>query len=92
MADLLQFPVQPCVQSVGRTYQIHKFAVNGIVLTSRTVTASNDSDAKKQASKLAGGQRIELWFDNRFVAQFGSSDVPIAAWIRLLDAPLAIVP
>lgn len=92
MADLLQFPTKPDARLVERKYQVHKFAVNGGVLTSRTITARNDSDAKNQASKLTDGHRIELWFDNRFIAQFGMSGVPIAAWIKLLEVSSPIAP
>ena len=91
MADLLQFPAQPRSRHARRAYQIHKFAADGSVLTSRTITARNDSDAKQQASEFIVEHRIELWSANRFIAQFGSSDAPIAAWIKSLEDPSSTV-
>ena len=84
MADLLQFSVRPRSRHARRAYQVHKFAVDGGVLTTRTITARNDADASRQAFDLANQHRVELWSTSRLVAQFGLLDDPIAISIRLL--------
>ena len=84
MADLLQFSVRPRSRHARRAYQVHKFAVDGGVLTTRTITARNDADASRQALDLADQYRVELWSTSRLVGHFGRLDDPTAISIRLL--------
>ncbi|MGH1571928.1 hypothetical protein ACRAWG_16070 [Methylobacterium sp. P31] len=96
MADLLKFPDRPRSRHARRAYQLHRFAADGGVLTSRIFTARNDGDAKRQAAGLNKGHRAELWASNRLVAAFGPPGGPIATAIRLLadqqTAPLKATP
>lgn len=85
MAELLKFPTRPRSRHARRIYQVHEFAKNGGVLNSRSITARNNSDARRLAEGLSDEHRIELWSTNRFVAQFGPLDAPMATWIKLLE-------
>ena len=88
MADLIKFPVLLRARHARRAYQVHRFAQSGGVIASRIITARDDVDAKRQAAGLAAGDRAELWASNRFVAVFGTSEIPVATSIRLLaDRP-----
>lgn len=89
MAVLTQFPARPRSRHARRAYQVNKFATDGGMLSSRTITARNDADAMRQAPGLAHQHRVELWSTGRFVAQFGPPAGAIAIAIRMLnDRPL----
>ncbi|MHB2206606.1 hypothetical protein [Methylobacterium sp. CM6257] len=85
MAELLKFPARPRSRHARRIYQVHEFAKDGGVLTSRSITARNDTDAKRLALGLTDEHRIELWSTSRFVAQFGPPGTPVATWIKSLE-------
>ncbi|WP_199866080.1 hypothetical protein [Methylobacterium sp. Leaf361] len=85
MAELLKFPTQPRSHHAGRIYQVNKFAKNGGILTSQSITARNDTDAKRIARGLRDEHRTEVWSTNRFVAQFGPLSIPVATWIKALE-------
>jgi hypothetical protein len=85
MAELLEFSTRPRSRHARRIYQVHEFAKNGGVLTSGSITARNDADARRLAMGLTDEHWIELWASSRFVAQFGPLDTPMATWIKLLE-------
>jgi hypothetical protein len=85
MADLISFPSRSHSQNTRRAYQVHRLAQSGGVLTSCSISARDDGDAKRQAKRLSVGHRAELWASNRLVAEFGSFRSPIATWIKLLE-------
>ncbi len=85
MADLIPFPSRSPSKGSRRAYQVHRLAQSGGVLTSRNITARDDTDAKRKAVRLSAGHRAELWASNRLVAEFGSFVSPIATWIKLLE-------
>ena len=60
MADLIKFPAKPRSRHARRTYQVHRFAPTGSVLTTCVITARNDGDAERQAVGLIEGHRAEL--------------------------------
>ncbi|MHC2106976.1 hypothetical protein FV242_26505 [Methylobacterium sp. WL64] len=84
MADLLQYPTQPRSRHARRAYQVRKFAADGGMKTSRTITARNDADATRQALDLADQHGAELWSASRLVGQFGLLDDPTAISIKML--------
>ncbi len=65
------FPADPPPEKPP-SYLVHRFAQSGGVLTSRNITARDDTDAKRKAIRLSAGHRAELWASNRLVAEFGS--------------------
>lgn len=85
MADLIPFPSRSPSREARRAYLVHRFAQSGGVLTSRNITARDDTDAKRKAIRLSAGHRAELWASNRLVAEFGSFRSPVATWIKLLE-------